>query len=176
MTRRTDPRLTRWLAAEANGREAEADTALTEMFTELERLAPAAGFADRVVWAAARPAAVALPAGAWLLRGAVAAGLALIALCVPLLLSVLSMVPVRLSPSRLVDGVSAAFIALARWIADAVAFWEGLERVAGWLTSAASAPPAAAVLLASLAVAAAALRALAELIAHERSWSHVPNR
>ena len=41
--------LNRWLAAERDGRDGEAEAALLELFEALPMAAPAAGFADRVL-------------------------------------------------------------------------------------------------------------------------------
>ena len=51
-----DDPLTRWLQAEREADDANAETALLEMFESLPRLAPSAGFADRVLLQIAQPA------------------------------------------------------------------------------------------------------------------------
>ena len=50
--------LARWLQAEREADDAQAEAALLEMFESLPRLAPSAGFADRVLLRVAPPAAL----------------------------------------------------------------------------------------------------------------------
>src|SRR5947199_6972819 len=58
--------LNRWLAAERDGRDGEAETALLELFEALPLTRPAAGFADRVlVRAGLQTAPVAADLFAW---------------------------------------------------------------------------------------------------------------
>jgi hypothetical protein len=168
-----EPALRRWLAAEAAERPAEAETALAELFAALPRLAPPAGFADRVMLAAALAPPAASRAVAWTLRGLLAAAVALVALGVPSLPRLLAPAWAGFSLSRLFDAVTSGLVAAARWIAAALSFWDGLARLGAWVAQTTTAPAVATALLAGLVLAAAALRLLAELIAHERSWSHV---
>lgn len=179
---RNDPDLERWLAAEAAGRLDAADAALAGLFAALPSLAPPAGFADRVMLAAglatlpqrALPALPALPrAVRWTLRGLLAAAVALVALGVPALPALLAPAWARFSLPGLLDAAIAGLVAGSRWLAATLSFWDGLAHVGGWVAQVAAAPQVAAVLLGGLVVAAAALRWLADLIAHERSWSHV---
>lgn len=178
MTRNpNDPQLERWLALEGAGRDREAEAALGALFERLPELGPSAGFADRVMRAIAAPPALAAAAPAagrsWLPRGLLAACLALVALAAPVLPALLAPIAGRVSLGGMVQGVADAVAALARWMAGAAAVWDGLARIAGWAAAVAGAPQAVAALLVMLAVAALALRRLSDLIAHERSWSHV---
>ena len=181
--KRLEPRnsdLERWLAAEAAGRPEEAEAALAELFAALPRLVPPAGFAGRVMLAVAlapqallrSPARLPRPLR-WTLRGLLAAAVALVALGVPSLPGLLAPAWEWLSLARLLDSATACLVAASRWLAAAMSFWEGLARLGGGVAETVAAPPVAAVLLVSLAAAATALCFLADLIAHERSWSHV---
>jgi hypothetical protein len=173
-----DRELERWLALERAGRDSEAEAALGELLERLPELGPSVGFADRVMLAIAAPpalpAAVRPAAGrSWLLRGLLAACLTLVALTTPLLPALLAPVSGRISVGGMIQGAADAVAALARWMAGAAAVWEGLARISGWAAAVAGAPQAVAALLLMVAVAALALRRLSDLIAHERSWSHV---
>jgi len=174
--------LARWRAAEAVGREAEAEAALAALFVRLPRLAPSAGFAARV--AAAAAAGSVTPAAArrrrWQL--AAAAGLALVAgtlgtllagVAGPLARPLAGSLAGRLSVAALIDGLASALTAFAAWLSGAAGAWGLLADVGGALATAAGTGPGTAAVLAVLAVSALALRLLSDLIATERSWSHV---
>ena len=109
----------------------------------------------------------------WTLRGLLAAAVALVALGVPSLPRLLVPAWERLSLAGLLDGATAGLVSVTRLLAAALAFWQGLARLGGWVAEIVASPQVAAVLLVSLVAAAMALRFLADLIAHERSWSHV---
>ena len=79
----------------------------------------------------------------------------------------------RLSVAALIDGLSSAFTAGAGWLSGAAALWGVLADVAGALATAAATAPGATAILAALALAGLALRLLSDLIATERSWTHV---
>jgi hypothetical protein len=182
MRRTTEQELRRWLAAEAAGRLDDAEEALGALFARLPRPAPPAGFAGRVMRAAGwSPAALAGPAAApvrWPLRAALVASLVLVGLAVralPSLLAALAPLADRLSPARLFEGATAGLVGAVRWLVEARSLWSALARFGGWAGEIATSPPLALALVAVLATAAAALRLLAALIAHERSWSYVPS-
>lgn len=183
--------LERWRAAEAAGRQAEAEAALTALLGHLPRLDPRPGFAARVAATATARAAVAARAAAarrpaW--RWAAAAGVALVAgalglvaaglaspLAGPLFGPLAGSIRGKLSLAALIDGLSAALTTLAGWLSGALGVWELLADVGDAFAAAAGTGPVAVSLLAGLAVAALALRRLSALIATERSWSHVPS-
>jgi hypothetical protein len=177
---RQDPNLERWLEAEAAGRLDAVEDALAALFAVLPALEPSAGFADRVMLAAGlarpleRPVRWAMPRPvSWTLRGLLAAAVALVALGLPALPVLMISLWERFSLAGMVDAAVAALVAGCRWLATTVSFWDGLARLGGWVAHTAAAPRVAALLLVGLIAAATALRLLADLIAHERSWSHV---
>jgi hypothetical protein len=178
---RTDPSLERWLVAEAGGRLDEADAALAALFAALPPLAPPAGFTDRVMLAAALalapPPPPRLPASPravrWTLRGLLVAAVALVALGVPSLPGLVAPAWQRFSLAGLLDAAVAGLVAGSRWLAATLSFWDDLARIGGWVAHTVAAPQVAAILLVGLIAAATALRLLADLIAHERSWSNV---
>jgi hypothetical protein len=177
---RPDPRLERWLAAEAAGRLDDAEAALAALFAAVPRLAPPPGFAERVVLAVA-PLSPAHPTRSTLgFRLAVAACLALVALAAPSVAGLAGLAGgwlAELSVAGLLAGATAALVAAAGGVADVVAgagaVWQDLARVGGWAAAAAATPVVATALAAGLATAVVAFRLLAGLFAHERSWSHV---
>ena len=173
--------LERWRAAEAAGREAEAEAALVALLVRLPRLDPPPGFAARVAaaaaaevvaaaarrrpWWSAAAAGLALAAGA---LGALAAGVAG-PLAGPLARSLAG----RLSFASVIDGLTSAVTAFATWLSGAAGAWGVLADVGGALATAAGTAPGATAILVTLAVSGLAVRLLSDLIATERSWSHV---
>lgn len=129
-----DPRLTRWVAAEAREDEGEAEAALRELFGTLPapRLAPS--FADRVMArVAAEPAPPPLErVAAWLL---LACGLALAGtrLWLPLVWE-------HLSPEAWISAGAELVLRVAHLIAALASVWELAGRVAGWAAMAGSSP------------------------------------
>lgn len=175
--RRRDRRqLERWLAAESAGRSEDSEAALGALFSRLDRLEPAPGFAERVLGALlAEPLAVGSgPAKA---RRWPAVGLAAL-LSGWLVLSLLAgrlAAPAKsfVSVAELLDGIGRALDWTARGLASAGELWSSLTGMANAFATAAGTLPVAVALLAGLAVAGLALRALSDLMARERSWSHV---
>jgi hypothetical protein len=177
--------LERWRAAEAAGREAEAEAALAALFVRLPRLEPRPGFAARVAAAAAAAAAAAEAAAAAVRRPwwwAAAAGIALAAGILGALLvgvagpaagPVAGTLAGRLSLARLIDGLAAAVTACADWFSGAAGLWGPIADVGGALTTAAGTRPGMTAILVALALSGLAVRLLSDLIATERSWSHV---
>jgi hypothetical protein len=172
--------LERWRAAEAAGREAEAEAALAALFVRLPRLEPRPGFAARVAAAAAAEAAAAAARRPW--WWAAAAGIALAAGVLGALLAgvagpaagpVAGTLAGRLSIARLIDGLAAAVTACADWFSDAAGLWGPIADVGGALATAAGTRPGMTAILVALALSGLAVRLLSDLIATERSWSHV---
>lgn len=160
-----------WLTAEAEGRDTEAEKALATLFARVGRLEPSPGFAERVLGELV-PALQPRPWGRWL-----RAGLAALILC---WLLVGALTPSLLAPaSRLVsvaeilDGIGRALDWAARGLAGLGDLWSAVSGVAQAVATATGTLPLAVLLLAGLGIAGLALRALSDLMARERSWSHV---
>ena len=160
-----DPRIARWLVAEAREDEREAESALRELFGTLPgpRLAPS--FADRVM---ARVAAEPAP---WPLERAAACLLLLCGLALAGTRLWLPVVWEHLS----VDGWVSAAATLVLWLARAVAafapLWEMAGKVAGWAALAGSSPQVLA-LLALCALLCSAAGHLLLAVLGERSSGH----
>lgn len=185
MRRRGEKMLDRWLAAEAAARSAgeaaeaseAAEAALVSLFAVLPRPVPPAGFAERVVARAGVVATRSLGLHTLLVsrpfKGLVAACLLVAGSS---LLALSGLVVTLVERIRLADAlrlVTDRLVALAEWLQDGVVFWETLARLAGAFRAAAATPEGAGALAAALAVSVLAFRLLQELIARDRSWSHV---
>lgn len=165
MTDRLQQELHRWLAAE-RAEEAElAEAVLAELFQGLPRPAPRPGFARRV---AARAAARWAPSTApWPLRWAAAAILLLAgtaAVLVPLLIHRLLG---DLSLAGAMESLATAVSTASRWLAAVLAAWHKAAALAAELLAT---PEAAAGALASVLLAALALRLLTLLFAREKGF------
>jgi hypothetical protein len=176
---RPDP-LARWLAADSEGLDAEAEAALLELFEALPPLAPPAGFADRVLaraWPAGMPAAAPardLFASLWA-RLAVAASLVAMSLAVlwlPPLLVALKALLGRFTLGGLIQAASLAVADAARWAVSAIELWDWAFRLGDALSSSLATPPVVAAMVACLAVSTLAFRFLLDLISRERSFNH----
>ena len=174
--------LNRWLAAERDGRDDEADEALFALFEAeaLPPLAPSAGFADRVLVragvVAGAPVRRSAFGGLWF-RGLVALALLATGLSLPWLSGALrSLVELagRLwSPGDLVRLGMAALVTLSQALASVITFGEGLLGLGRVLASPFATPPVALVVVLCLLVSLMAFHFLRNLIARDRSWSHV---
>lgn len=187
MEQRPDDPLSRWLAAESDERQQEAEAALAELMADLPRWAPPAGFAGRVMLAVAAtpmpaPVPAALPtragglfASRWL-QAALAFTLAAAALVAALAPDVLVALLGLVSPGWVVTlGVSAV-------TAGAGLLGAGLDLLLGLLLGLETLGRAAALLLSAPEVAASlagcalvstlSFYLLKSLLAN-RSWSHV---
>jgi hypothetical protein len=178
--RRPEPEaLARWLAAEADGREREAEGALFELFAALPLAAPPAGFADRVMARASLPA----------LRTVTAAGQrdvfawrplrVLLALCVVAtglgalwLPQALRAVAGLWSVSGAVEGGTRLLIDGAGWLAALLRTWDFLLTLERALMQPLAAPQVTALLLGALLASSLAFRFLRDQITGER-WTHV---
>jgi hypothetical protein len=162
-----DPRISRWLAAEARGEETAANRALTELFGELPRPIVPEGFADRVM---ARVAADAARTG-WRLEQV---ALGLLAACAGALLLLPRWLPglaAHLSPGAIVGGLAALLVRLAHAVALLAPIWEGFVRVCGWVALTAASPQVLTAVALSTLLAAMAGRLLFALL-DERSSGH----
>ncbi len=159
--------LDRWLAAEAAQDDVRAEGALAAVFAWVPRLAPPAGFVDRVMAAAPVAARRAAPA-VWAWRWAVAASLALTGLAT-WLLPALRWAPLRLpTTGEAFKAVASVTVAIAEWFATGLAVWSYLQRIGGLVLVTIQAPEVAAGLAGSAVVSAAALYALNHLLTPER--------
>ncbi len=168
-----DPRLTRWLQAEARGEEATAektaDAALSQLFATLPRTAVPAGFADRIM---ARVAAGELAERAyWPLERAALWLLAVCAAAISLLPRWLPGLLDRLNPETWIDGLATLFVRAAHAVAALAQLWEALAGIARWIALAAGSPQVLAAVALCALLAATAGRLLLGLL-DERSAGH----
>ncbi len=175
-----DEILNRWLTAEADGREDDAETALFALFETLPPLAPPAGFAGRVLARAGLAAPVPvrrnLVAAPWL-RALVALSLLIVGLALPWLSGVLrSLAGVTRSLWSVADLVrlgTEALTAASQGLAAALALWDRFLEIGRALQAPFATPAAALVIIGCLLVSLAAFRFLRDLISRDRSWTHV---
>jgi hypothetical protein len=174
-----DEILHRWLAAEEDGRDGDAETALFALFEALPVLAPPAGFADRVL---ARTGLASVPvrrnlfASLWL-RGLVTLSLLATGLALPWLSGILRSVAGAASfPWSLGDVVrlgTGALIALSQGLVAALTFWDWLLGIGRALAAPFATPAMALVMIGCLLVSLVAFHFLRNLITRDRSWIHV---
>lgn len=172
--------LNRWLAAEENGRDDAAETALAALFEALPPLAPPAGFADRVL--ARAGLAVPVPrrrsvfAARWL-RALAMLPLLVIGLALPWLSEVLqslaSLVSVLWSPGDLVRLGTGSLIAISQALVAALALWDWLLRIGRMLAAPFATPAVALIMIGCLLVSLVAFHFLRNLMTRDRSWTHV---
>lgn len=185
----TDDLLDLWLKAEDGGDDAAAEAALTALFAVLPARAPAPGFADRVL-AAAAPARRGERAGGWSRvrarlaalvpaalgspwgRPAVALGLVAAALGLPLFSGALVSLVSAVRPALLAPAAADALVMATGWVASSLRLGRWLAAFAGTLLTPLESPAVAALLGACLLVPALALRLLHDLIQRERNWTH----
>ncbi|HEX5715518.1 MAG TPA: hypothetical protein VF179_05120 [Thermoanaerobaculia bacterium] len=187
--RRPEPHdpLTRWLQAEREADDAgalAAETALLELFESLPRLAPPAGFADRVLLQVAQPAVWAVPVPArqsWLVglfrspgfRLALTSGL--LAACISmfwlprLVMTLLGMATVN----DLLELGVASVVDLSQWVALAARVGEWFLTVLGALAVSLTSPGALKVTAGCLAVSGISFVFLRELMTRDRSLRYV---
>jgi len=188
--------ISRWLVAERSGvDDAAAEAALSELLAGLERPAPPAGFADRVLararqtprrgwlgwpgwralpWSAA-PGFPALTAAAAMVAAAVV-GVLLVLFGRPVASAVAAALATRLGETSIAgllqSGVDAAF-ATGQWVAAAVAFGDKLLLLVRAVAEPLATPPVAALAAACLLVSVLAMRCLYDLIQRDRRWVYV---
>jgi len=176
-----DEILHRWLAAERDGRDDEAEAALFALVEALPPLAPPAGFADRVL---ARAALAASPvpvrwtfvAAPWF-RALVVFSLVATGLTLPWLSEILRFLAGRMSavwsPGDVVRLGTGALVVVSQGVVAALALWDWLLGI-GRALAAPFATPAVALLTAGcLLVSLVAFHFLRNLITRDRSWIHV---
>jgi len=185
--------IVRWLAAERSDvDDALAEAAFAELLVGLERPAPPAGFADRVLararraprrawlgwpgWRALRwSAAAGLPA-VTAVACAVIAGVLLLLLGMPVASEVVPAMAARLgatSIAGLLQGTVDAVIAAGQWLAGLVALGDKLLLLVRAVAEPLATPPVAALAAACLLVSALAMRCLYDLIQRDRRWVYV---
>lgn len=177
-----DP-LTRWLQAERETDDAgalAAETALLELFESLPRLAPSAGFADRVLRQVALPAPVpARPSWlVWLFRSpgfrlALASGLLAACLSLLWLPQVVMALAGMVTMTDLVQLGVASLVDLGRWLVLVARVGEWFLTVLGALALSLTTPAALRVTVGCLAVSGISFVFLRELITRDRSLSYV---
>ncbi|HWN45494.1 MAG TPA: hypothetical protein VNW71_24925 [Thermoanaerobaculia bacterium] len=173
--------LTRWLQAEREMDDAGADSALLEMFESLPRLAPSAGFADRVLLQAAAPATVPVPAQSWLVwlfrspgfRLALTSGV--LAACISmfwlprLVITLLGMATMN----DLLELGVASMVGLSQWVGLASRVGEWFLTVLGALAVSLTSPAALKVTVGCLAISGISFVFLRELMTRDRSLRYV---
>ncbi|HXO21329.1 MAG TPA: hypothetical protein VOA87_15555 [Thermoanaerobaculia bacterium] len=174
MNRQPHTPFTRWLAAEGEEREAEAEEALIELFGALERPAPSAAFAERVMLAAAPLGAdLRVPLAAAWGRLALALGLVASALSLPLASATLRALIVRVSLAELAAVPIRLLAELGGWLAEGAGLWRHLQAFHRTLQIPLETPAVAIAVGGCLLVSAIAFRFLHDLVERERSWSYV---
>ncbi len=181
-----DETLHRWLSAERDGREDDAEAALFALFEALPPVAPPAGFADRVLLRAAMavPAlAIPVPARRRLLaspwsRALVALSLLATGLTLPWLSEIVRFlaggaVSFQWSPGDVVRLGTGALIAVSQGLVAALAFWDWLLGIGRALAAPFATPAMALIAIACLLVSLVAFHFLRNLITRDRSWIHV---
>ena len=165
--------LDRWLAAERNGRDGEAETALLELFEALPVVSPAAGFAGRVLVRAGLQTA---PADlfAWRpLRIVLGMALAATGLGVLWLPPVLRFLAGLWSFGGAVQGGIRVLTDASQWLATALRFWDLLVTIVHALAEPLAVPQVMAVLVLALLASGLAFRFLRDQITGERNWTYV---
>src|SRR5215212_9776273 len=180
--RRPEPHdpLTRWLQAEREADDAGAEAALAEMFESLPRLAPSAGFADRVLQQVTLPSVVPVRQNwlVWLFRSpgfrlALTSGL--LAACISmfwlprLLMTLIGMATMN----DLLDLGVASVVGLNHWLGIAAPVGEWFLTVLGALAVSLTSPDALKVTAGCLAVSGISFVFLRELMTRDRSLRYV---
>ncbi len=152
-----DPQLATWLAAEAAGRDEDAQAALHQLFRCLPRARPSAHFADRVLRLSGHaPPRRSRQRSRWLLAAAV-----LVSISLPWL-----SLTARLAPSNagglVVTGVNAV-LAASGWLDRLHSVFEVLGHLRQACLAVAGMPQVALIALLSLLISALSLRGLATL-------------
>jgi hypothetical protein len=170
MNRNPHTELERWLAAEAAGDDVAAEEAFGTLFEALPRLAPRAGFTERVVMTLRESHREPETGRAsWLGKALLAAAVSLAGIAVGLL-PLLRLAPVRI-PS-LGDVVTAAARGIAgfgSWLRAGLDVWGTLARVGDAIGKAAATPEIATAMMGSALISALALYTLHHLLVYERS-------
>lgn len=163
MSTHLDRDVREWLGAEEDGLEDVAERALTRALAGLDRRAPAAHFADRVLARAGRLAPASRAWRSWWLRFPVAASLLTAGFAAAALpAALLVIIPVARAFGW--PALAASWHWTARWTTVAFRSWSIVADVAAALGASLSAPAAVAVLSANVLLAAASLLGLKRLL------------
>jgi hypothetical protein len=180
-TRHTPDALARWLAAEQQGRDDEAEMALLELFEALPERAPESGFADRVMarWstegALAAPVDELAPVPVWMrwLLGGVLLALGSLPFWGPVVFAVVAALGSALGlPDLLQTGVRGLSSA-GQGLTSLVGLWKALATAIQAVVPPLASPRVAGAVLACLAVSAISFRFLREILSRDRSWAYV---
>lgn len=169
--RRLHTDLKRWLAAEEAGDERQAEDAFGTLLASAPRLAPSAGFAERVLWAIQPAPAPQWTFGAWWWKAAVVTAVTLVGTATGLL-PLIQWLPID-GPSfgEVLRFSADGLVWIGEWLAAGFALWGLLARIGTALQVAVTTPQVASVLLASTLIGASALYSLNRLLAFERrTW------
>jgi len=158
-----------FLEAESGGLPEAADRALAELFSELPRPRPSAGFAARVMARVGRRSLFANPA----VRFGLAAALVAVALGAGLLAPAIAPLAGLIGPAGALHLLVDSFANVATRLGHGLELWQTLASAGRSLREAALHPPILVLLVLQLVIAAGALRALAALAVPKRSSAHV---
>ena len=166
MHSRLDTAMRRWLAAECDGRDGEAERALRSLLTALPLPSPSAAFADRVLAGVGLSGPAVYP---WWGRAAIAAcllvaGVAL-AFTLPLVFSLTRLV----APGEAAGALVQSFVALIGRVDEALSIWRFFAGLAETSMLIVTAPPVLLILLTLTVLSAFTLRGLSELLSSRRS-------
>jgi hypothetical protein len=166
--------LDRWLAAEREDRDGEAEAALLELLEALPMSAPAAGFADRVMARAGFRAAAQADLFAWRpLRILLAAALAATGLGALWLPPVLRLLAGLWSVGGVVRGTVSVLTDATQWLATGLRLWDFLAMIVHALAQPLAVPQVMAVLILALLASSLAFRFLRDQITGERNLTYV---
>lgn len=169
--------LDRWLAAERDGRDGEAEAALLELFEALPAVgftAPPAGFADRVLVRAGLQTAVPADLFAWRpLRIVLGLALAATGFGVLWLPPLLHFLIGQWSVGGAVQGGIRVVTDAGQWLAVALRIWDFWVTIVHALAQPLAVPQVMAVLVLSLLASSLAFRFLRDQITGERNWTYV---
>lgn len=175
MNRPTDDLYRDWLDAEERGATDAADAALFALFRQLPDERPSVGFAERTMARAAEAGVLrAAPAA----RSSVAvrlaaAWLALMSLGTLAAASYVVTALPRLDLGLGLRGFTRLLSEAWQWLASGLVFWQRLAEIGSLVSKVVEVPQVAAILLASLILAAVAFRLLQAILAEERNWTYV---
>lgn len=175
-----DDPLARWLQAEREADDAGAEAALLDLFESLPRLAPSAGFADRVLLQVAQPAPVPVRENwlVWLFRSpgfrlALTSGV--LAACISMFWLprlVMTLIGMATLNDLLELGVTSV-VDLSQWLGLASRVGEWFLTVLGALAVSLTSPVALKVTAGCLAVSGISFVILRELMTRDRSFRYV---
>ena len=170
MNRNPHTELERWLAAEATGDDVAAEEAFGALFVALPRLAPRAGFSERVVMAhreSLREPETGHVSLLWKAALAAAVGLAGIAVG---LLPLLRLAPIHVpSLGDVLTAAARGIAAFGGWLRAGLDVWGTFARVGDAIGKAAATPEIATAMMGSALISALALYTLHHLLVYERS-------